>query len=95
TEQSLPRLPSTIEQLNSILQEKQIIEINIPIRKHYNILAILETLYQHFSFNTTPEYIFDLIDLLEPSFDIFNIQKTTTTNMHIIQTETDPLMDNQ
>ena len=43
----------------------------------------MDTFKQHFSYNSTPEYIFDLLDLPEPSFDIFDDKAKPATIQHI------------
>ena len=78
---TLEKLPPTIEKLQLALVEKKIDNINVPIKKHHNIPLVLETLRQHFSYHTVPEYIFDFIDLPKPSFDIFESQKITNTTL--------------
>ena len=74
--------------------EKGITDINVPIKKHHNIPRVLEVLLEHFAYRTVPDYIFDLIDLPEPSFDIFDKQEITetTTNLQEIPTTTDMQM---
>ena len=77
------------------LQEKQITSINIPVKKHHNIPIVLQTLREHFSFHEVPDFIFDLIDLPEPSFDIFNKLKAELipSSMDTTETETEVYFD--
>jgi hypothetical protein len=92
----LPKLPSTLEQLQLALEQKQITNIHIPIWKHHNIQLVMETLRQNFAYYSLPEYIFDLIDLPEPSFEIFDLPKQiTTTYTQISDIEEEDNMDYQ
>jgi hypothetical protein len=82
-------MPSTLEQLQLALQEKQITNINIPVKKHHNIPIVLQTLRENFSFHEVPDFIFDLVNLPEPSFDIFDEPKAEPIPSRMDTTETE------
>ena len=56
----------------------------------------MKTLRQHFAYHSLPEYIFDLVDLPEPSYAIFDQpDETTTTRTQTTDIEADANMDHQ
>src|SRR6185437_5803160 len=72
TEGQSPHLPLHLEDLQSRLQEKNITNIQLPIKKHENIDATIEKLKEHFLINNIPSLLFDhLEDLPQPRFDLF------------------------
>jgi len=72
TEGQSPHLPLNLEDLQSRLQEKNITNIQLPIKKHENIDATIEKLKEHFLINNIPSFLFDhLEDLPQPRFDLF------------------------
>jgi len=95
-----PYLPSTQKELEQSLKDRNITDIEIPIKKHQKIESTVDQLHEKFIFANTPSYLFDhLEDLPQPGFDLFEeapppTKKTTKIKDVDIcmteQTTTDP-----
>ena len=59
-------LPSTLKELQTIIEKRDIKDICIPITKHQDISNILRRIKEHFDVSYFPNYIFELPDLPSP-----------------------------